>query len=91
MLSRVSSAANPTPVAFGIRFHLPGSHQVKRSNSRHSGEKKGRGELLRLHLVQMKFFQFKREVIRDSVKELEAVWLRAVIPTAIIWEGKSLD
>lgn len=37
------------------------------------GEKKGRGELLRLHLGQMNFFQFKSEVIRDSIKDPEAV------------------
>lgn len=35
--------------------------------------KKGRGELLSLHLGQMKFLQFKREVVRDSIKDLEAV------------------
>lgn len=36
-------------------------------------KKKGRGESLRLHLGQMKLFQFKREVIRDSIKDPEAV------------------
>lgn len=37
------------------------------------GKRKGRGELLRLHLGQMNFFQFKSEVIRDSIKDPEAV------------------
>lgn len=37
------------------------------------GKRKGRGEFLRLHLEQMKFLQFKGEVIRDSLKALEAV------------------
>lgn len=73
MLSPVAPAANPALVFFSTRFHLPGSHQEKRSNPTHYGEKKGRGELLMLHLGQMKFFQFKGEVIRDSIKDLEAV------------------
>lgn len=35
-------------------------------------KKSRRRELPRLHLGQMKFFQFKRESIRDSTKDLEA-------------------
>lgn len=35
-------------------------------------KKKKRRELPRLYLGQIKFFQFKRESVRDSIKDLEA-------------------